>query len=267
MAVELSGARVLLTGASGGIGEAIARALHARGAQLVISARRKEVLAELADGLGERVEVLPCDLTREEDVLALAAGAGGVDVLVANAALPASGRLEVFSHEEIDRAIRVNLGAPVQLTRALAPPMVERGRGHLVFISSMAGKVASPGGALYSATKFGVRGFSLAMREDLAGTGVGCTTVFPGFVRDAGMFADSKVELPRGVGSNTPADVAAAVIKGIEKNKAEIDVAPLAVKVSGRFAGVAPTVVGAAQRRLGAAELSEKMSRGQADKR
>src|SRR5207247_2243219 len=104
------------------------------------------------------------------------------------------------SPAEIDRALDVNLRAPIQLARALVPPMLERRSGHLVFISSLAGKVATARSALYSATKFGVRAFAAGLREDLHGSGVGATTVFPGFIRDAGLFADSGVELPRGVG-------------------------------------------------------------------
>ena len=86
----------------------------------------------------------------------------------------------------------MNLRAPVQLARALLPGMRERGSGHLVFISSLSGKMASAGASIYNATKFGLRGFGFALNEELRGTGVGSTTVFPGFIRDAGMFADSR---------------------------------------------------------------------------
>ena len=97
----------------------------------------------------------------------LAEAAGAVDVLVANAALPASGRVEDFDPDEIDRSIDVNLRAPIQLTRALLPGMLERGRGHVVLVSSLSGKVASPRSGLYSATKFGLRGFAAGLREDV----------------------------------------------------------------------------------------------------
>ena len=163
-----------------------------------------------------------------------------IDVLVANAALPASGRLDSFSPEEIDRALDVNLRAPMQLARALVPHMVERGTGHLVFISSLSGKFASAGASVYNATKFGLRGFGFALHEELRGTGVGVTTVFPGFIREAGMFADSGVELPRGVGSRRPEDVARAVITGIDKDRAEVDVAPRSLAFGARMFGFAP---------------------------
>ncbi|MDQ4048573.1 MAG: SDR family oxidoreductase, partial [Actinomycetota bacterium] len=195
MAPELHGRRALVTGASGGIGQAIARALHARGATVVLTARRAEILERLSGELGERIETVPADLTDGEAVRSLGERSGHVDVLVANAGLPASGPLLGFEPDQIDRALDVNLRAPMQLARALAPAMVERGDGHLVFMSSIAGKVANPGSSLYSGTKFGLRGFAFALREDLHGTGVGVTTIFPGFIREAGMFHDAGVKL------------------------------------------------------------------------
>ncbi len=171
----------------------------------MVTARREEVLEKLAAELGDRVEVLAADLAEAADVEALPGRAGRIDVLVANAALPASGVYDSFTAHEVDRALDVNLRAPIHLARELAGPMVERGSGHLVFISSLSGKTASPGGSLYSATKFGMRGYALGLREDLVGTGVGVTTVFPGFIRDAGMFHEADTELPKGVGTRTPA--------------------------------------------------------------
>jgi short-subunit dehydrogenase len=265
--LALGGRSVLLTGASGGIGHAIARALHERGAQLLLSARRAEVLESLREELGAGVEVVPADLADAGDVAGLAERAAAVDVLVANAALPASGPLDGFSAEEIDRAIDVNLRAPVQLARALVPGMAERGAGHLVFISSLAGKVASSGSSLYSATKFGLRGFAAGLREDLNGTGVGVTTVFPGFISAAGMFSDAKVELPRGVGTRTPKQVASAVVRGIEHDKAEIDVAPFGLRAGALASAVAPSIAASLQRRLGAEDLAARIAEGQADKR
>src|SRR3954462_4418341 len=159
VAMELNGARVLLTGASGGIGNAIARALHDRGAHILVSGRRVEALEELSASLGERVEVLQADLARREDVEALPGRPGQLDVLVANAGLPGSGDLDSFTPEEIDRALDVNLRAPMHLTRALLPAMAERGRGHFVYVSSLSGKVPAGGSSVYAATKFGLRGF------------------------------------------------------------------------------------------------------------
>lgn len=257
---------MLLTGASGGIGAAIAAALRERGASLVLSGRRADVLERLAREVGA-TRVLPADLAEGSDVGDLATGVGPVDVLVANAALPASGAVTDYSPEQIDRALDVNLRAPIQLARALLPGMVERGAGHLVFISSLAGKVASPGSALYSATKFGLRGFAQGLRQDLHGTGVGVTAVFPGFVSDAGLFAEAGVELPRGVRTVAPEAVARAVVQGIERDRGEIDVAPLGLRAAALLSGVAPGLGAGFQRRLGGPELAERIARGQAGKR
>ena len=267
MSLDLDGRRVLVTGAAGGLGRAIAAALHARGAALVLSGRRADALDDLARSLGHRAQVVVADLADEGAPEQLAAAAGRVDVLVANAALPASGRLESFAPDQVDRALAVNLGAPIRLARALLPAMTERGAGHLVFVSSLSGKVAAGGGSVYSATKFGLRGFGLSLRDELHGTGVGVTIVYPGFVREAGMFADSGVKLRRGVGLSSPADVAGAVVRGIERDRAEVDVAPLPLRAAGRLAGAAPGIVAAVSRRLGGAEVADQLAEAQRDKR
>ncbi len=265
--MELRGKRTLVTGATGGLGSAIARALHARGAELVLTGRREEVLEELRAELGDGVRTLPFDLAGAASAAGLAEQAGEVDVLVANAALPGSGRYDDFSADEMDRAIDVNLRAPMQLARALGPEMERRGGGHIVFVSSLAGKFASPGGSVYSATKFGVRGFAGGLREDLHGSGVGVTVVFPGFIRDEGMFADADVKLPPGVGTSTAAEVGQGVVRGIEKNRGEVDVAPLPMRAGAWFGAVAPGLSARVQRRLGAGDIADRMAEGQRDKR
>jgi uncharacterized protein len=265
--MRLEGSKVLLTGASGGIGKAIARALYARGAEVLATARREKMLEELRAELGERVRPLPADLAEREAVTDLARDAGEVDVLVANAALPASGPIHDFTPEEIDRALDVNLRAPIQLARALVPGMVERGRGHVVLVSSLSGKAASVGSGLYSAAKFGLRGFGASLREDLHDTGVGVTVVYPGFIRDAGLFADSKAKLRKGVGTRTPEQVAEAVVRGIERTRPEIDVAPLLLRAGVVASTLAPVTMAKLQRRLGSERLAEVMAAGQRDKR
>ena len=257
--------RVLITGATGGIGAAIARAFAACGAQVLLSGRRAQVLQSLADELG--AEAMPCDLADRADVARLLERLGELDVLVANAALPASGELAELTQEEIDRMLEVNLRAPIALARELAPAMVQRGRGHLVFISSLSGKAASPSSSIYSATKFGLRGFALGLRADLRDHGVGVSLVLPGFVSDAGMFADARVELPRGVGTRTPEDVARAVIRAIERNRAEVDVAPASLRLGAAFASVAPEVAARTSRLMGSDRIARAMAEGQRDKR
>jgi uncharacterized protein len=256
-----------VTGATGGIGDAIARALHARGAHVLLSGRRQQALDELAGRLGERTEVLVADLAGHDAPVRLAAAAGAVDVLVANAALPASGRVEDFSHDEIDRALDVNLRAPIQLARALLPGMLARGRGHVVLVSSLSGKTGSPRSGIYSATKFGLRGFAAGLRQDVEEKGIGVTVVFPGFVSDAGLFAESGVRLPPWVGTRTPEQVAAAVIRGIEHDRAELDVAPLGLRIGTRIAALAPVTAARVQRRLGSERIADALAEAQRGKR
>jgi short-subunit dehydrogenase len=257
-----------VTGATGGIGGAIARALHARGAQLVLTGRREEQLAALGTSLGEgRVELVALDLAERVGPARLAEASGAVDVLVANAALPASGRVEDFTPDAIDRALDVNLRAPMQLTRALLPGMLERGRGHIVLVSSLSGKVASVRSGIYSATKFGLRGFAAGLREDVEQSGIGVTVIFPGFVSDAGFFAESGVKLPPWVGTRTPEQVAAAVVRGVEQERAEVDVAPLGLRVGTRLAELAPVTAARIQRRLGSERIADGLSEAQRNKR
>jgi short-subunit dehydrogenase len=267
MPVELNGSRILLTGATGGLGGAIARALHARGAHLVATGRRVEVLDGLVSELGDRVEARALDLSDGGSVRGFCEEVGQVDVLVANAGLPGTGKLDEYTPEQIDRVLDVNLRAPIQMTNALLPAMLERDRGHLVYISSMSGKVATARSSLYNGTKFGLRGFAYAVREDLRDTGVGVTTVFPGFISDAGMWADGGQELPKMIRTKTPEDVASAVIKGIEKDKAEIDVAPFFVRFGGWLAGPAPNAVSAINKRGGGDDLADALSEAQREKR
>jgi short-subunit dehydrogenase len=255
---------VLVTGATGGIGQAIARAFAARGASLLLTGRREDVLVGLAGETGGRA--VTCDLGSRPEVERLATDAAEIDVLVANAALPAAGSLLAYDQDGIDHALEVNLRAPIALARAFAPGMVDRGRGHLVFISSLQGRAATPNSSLYVASKFALRGFALALREDLRVAGVGVSVVMPGFIRDAGMFADSGARLPVGVGTRTPEQVATAVLSAIERNRAEVDVAPPLLRAGAVIAGLAPELSAAVSRRLGSHELAASVAGGQRDK-
>lgn len=265
MTVSLTSGTVLITGATGGIGHAIARAFAAQGARLVLSGRRAEVLEPLARELGGRA--IACDLSVRSELSALVAEAGTVDVLVANAAIPASGELTDLSQEQIDRMLEVNLASPIALARALAPGMIARRSGHMVFISSLAGKAASPSSSLYSATKFGLRGFALGLRADLRGHGVGVSSVNPGFISDAGMFHDTGVTLPPGVGTKTPEEVAAAVVRAVERNRADVDVAPVGLRIGTAIAQVAPQTAATVSRLLGSDGIAARMTARQLDKR
>lgn len=253
--------RVLLTGASGGIGHAIARALAARGASLILTGRRADTLASLAEEVSG--QALACDLSERDQVTRLVGQVGDVDILVANAAHPASGVLTELDQARIDQMLEVNLRAPIALARALAPAMVSRGRGHLVFISSLSGKAASASSSIYSATKFGLRGFALGLREDLRPSGVGVSVVLPGFISEAGMFAQAEVKLPPGVGTRTPDQVAEAVVRAIERNRAELDVAPLGLRLGATLAGVAPQLAARMSRMMGGQRVAADLTAGQ----
>jgi short-subunit dehydrogenase len=268
--VDLEGKRVLLSGATGGIGQAIAEKLAGHGARLVVSSRRQEDLQELAKSLpggAERHTVVVSDLAEPGSAERLVEDAGDVDGLVANAALPASGKLEDFSSAEVQRAIRVNFESPILMARAIAPKLVEKGAGHLVFISSLSGKVGSPRSALYSSTKFGLRGFAFGLREDMRPHGVGVSIVSPGFVRGAGMWADAEVEPPPMIGTTTPAKVAKAVARAIERNRNEITVAPRRQRFGAEIAYRHPEFAARLQRRSGAERVASELAAGQADKR
>jgi short-subunit dehydrogenase len=226
--MELAGRKALLTGATGGLGRAIAKALAGRGASVTLSARKTEALEVLAAELpGEGHRVLAADLAEPGAAEKLAAGAGAVDVLVANAGLPGAGWLTDFTPEQVSRAVRVNLEGPMLLSQALFPAMIEGGSGHLVFVASLAGKSASPLSSIYNATKFGLRGFALGLRQDLGPKGVGVSLVSPGFIREAGMFAEAGAKSPPGLGTGTPEQVGAAVVKAVERDKVEVTVGPL----------------------------------------
>lgn len=259
--MALLNGNVLVTGATGGIGRAIAQAFAARGAKLVLSGRRADVLDSLGSELGARSIV--ADLDERADVERLIAEAGEIDVLVANAALPGTGLLSDLSQAQIDEMLEVNLRAPIALARAFAPAMMARHRGHLVFISSLNGRVASPQSSIYSAAKFGLRGFALAIRQDLRAHGVGVSVVMPGFVSDAGMFAEAGVKLPPGVGTRTPAQVADGVVRAVERNLAEVDVAPLPLRLGARLGGVAPGLAAAVTRIGGGDRLAAQLATGQ----
>jgi short-subunit dehydrogenase len=172
-----------------------------------------------------------------------------------------------FTPEQIDRALAVNLRAPMILARLIGERMADRGEGHIVFVSSLSGKAAAPRSGVYSATKFGLRGFAGGLRQDLRSQGVGVSAVFPGFVREAGMFAESGAKLPPGVGTSTPDEVADAVVRAIERNRGEIDVAPLPLRLGTLVSGVAPGVAAAFTRLAGGEGVGDQFGRGQASKR
>jgi short-subunit dehydrogenase len=185
--MELEGAVCLVTGASSGIGRATALALARAGARVVAAGRDPAALEEVA--AAARGRAVRADLAEAGEVERVArealAAHGRVDVLVNNAAEAWAGRFAEQDPERAARLVRVNLLAPVLLTRALLPPMLERGRGAVVNVASIAGHVGVGEEAVYAATKAGLIGFSESLRYELRGSGVTVTVVSPGVVRTA----------------------------------------------------------------------------------
>lgn len=252
--MQISGSKVLLTGASGGLGQAIGRDLVARGASLTITGRNVAQLDGLAADTG--AEVLVADLCRREDVDSLVASADGVDILVANAGIGADVPVAEETPDHVDAVIDVNLRSPMQLATAFVQRRLADGRSaHVVFVGSLSGLAATPQTRLYNATKFGLRGFALSLRQDLEGTGIGVSIVEPGFIRDAGMFAQSAIELPKGVRTRSPQDVADGVADAIERNRGEVFVAPPELRLGATLAVVAPGLSARLQRMIDTAGM------------
>jgi short-subunit dehydrogenase len=266
--MELSGRTALLTGATGGLGRAIAAALASRGATLVLSGRSAEALEALAAELpGDGHRAVSTDLAEPGAAEKLAAEVGAVDVLIANAGLPGTGRLPDYSPEQLTGTLRVNLEAPILLARALEPAMLEQGSGHMVFVSSLSGKSATPLSSIYNATKFGLRGFALGLRADLDPLGIGVSIVSPGTIREAGMYSDSGAPPIPGLGTGTPAQVAAAVVKAIEKNKVEVTVAPPQQRLLAHFALASPGIAVKIASGDAGQKAAATVAKGQSDKR
>ena len=258
---DLNGRKVLLTGASSGLGPVIARRLRQEGARFVISGRDREKLDTLAEEL-EDATVVPADLAQPGQAERLAAAAGDVDVLVANAGVPANGRLVDLEIEDVDHALDVNLRSAIVLSRLLLPGMLRRRQGHIVLMASMAGRVPSPRSSICNATKFGLRGFGHALRAELRGTGVGVSLVSPTFVAQAGMWADAQGA--SSVRETTPDRVAEACVRAIRGDHAEIVVAPIEQRV---FSWLVLAFPGAMQRFLGTAAVPDEVVERQRSKR
>jgi 3-oxoacyl-[acyl-carrier protein] reductase len=186
---DLTGRKALVTGATGGIGEAIARALHAQGATVGLHGTRVEKLEALAAELGDRVKLFPADLSDRNEVKALGqkaeADLEGVDILVNNAGITRDGLFVRMSDEDWDAVIEVNLTAVFRLTRELTHPMMRRRFGRIVNITSVVGVTGNPGQANYCASKAGMIGLSKSLAQEIATRNVTVNCVAPGFIESA----------------------------------------------------------------------------------
>lgn len=256
--MDIQNTTALVTGANGGLGEAIALHLVNAGATVIVTGRRADALKAVAEKTGAKVII--ADLAKRDDVKRIEQEAGPVDILVANAAIPATGSFSDEVDEDfIDRTLEVNLKAPIVMAKHFVGSMVKKRSGHLVFISSIAGRMPAKGSTMYCATKYGLRGFALSLREDLYGTGVGVSTIFPGFIRDAGMFAKTGVKLPSAMGTKTPNHVASAVLSAIRRNHAEVIVASVDQRLGSFMANLTPGLISGIQRSFGGDAIAKQI--------
>jgi len=221
---DLTGKTALVTGATGGIGGAIARAMHKQGATVAVSGRRKEKLDKLAGELGDRVHILPCDLADKAQVARLIddaiADLGRLDILVNNAGLTRDNLFMVMKDEQWDEVIAVNLTSSFMLMRAAARAMMrsKNGFGRIINISSVSGIVGNPGQGNYAAAKAGVIGMSKSLARELASRGITVNCVAPGFISTpmTDVLTEKQVSIVKDAipaqKFGTPADIAAACV-------------------------------------------------------
>lgn len=243
----ITGWNVLITGGSSGIGAAIAQELADAGGRLVLLGRDAERLDTLARRIGARA--LVADLCTPEGLGRASETAAEVDLLVNSAGIGWAGDLTAMAEPDIDALVALNLTAPMRLTAAALPGMRARGRGRLVFVSSIAA-VGVGGEAVYAATKAGLRAFAASVRHEVAGEGIGVTTLLPGAVRTP--FFDHRGapydrRFPRQLDS---ARVASALLRGMARGEAEIFV-PRWLTVAARVRGAAPELFHRLAQRFG----------------
>ena len=219
---DLTAKHALVTGASGGIGGAIARALHSQGATVALSGTRIDALQTLAGELGDRAHVTPCDLSDADAVEALVATAqdamGGLDILVNNAGLTRDGLAMRMKDEDWQRVLDVNLSAGFRLSRAALKTMMRQRWGRIIGITSVVGVTGNPGQANYAASKAGMIGMSKALAQEVASRGITVNCIAPGFIASAMTDGLNEAQTVRILASipggrlGTTAEVAAAAV-------------------------------------------------------
>ena len=220
---DLSGKTALVTGASGGIGGAIARALHVQGAQIVLSGTREAALESLASDLGERVTCVACDLADSAAVDSLvsraeAAAGSELSILVANAGITRDGLLLRMKDDDWASVLRVNLESYFRLSRAVLRGMMKRRAGRIIGITSVVGVTGNPGQTSYAASKAGMIGFSKALAQEVASRGITVNCVAPGFIESPMTDALNEAQKTQILGTiplgrlGAGADVAAACV-------------------------------------------------------
>jgi short-subunit dehydrogenase len=258
---EIAGRTAILTGASGGIGPYIARRLVRERVKVTLAAVNlgeiETLRRELTAGGGEAIAVqtdvrdiasLEALITRGMDAFE------SIDFLINNAGVNNVLPYQTIELEEINDILRINLNAPMLLSRLLLPQMLMRRTGHIVSIASLAGKIGLPYNEAYSATKSGLIAFTEALRSELKGTGVSASVICPGFVR-AGIYETLRQsagrDVPWAVGTSSPDSVARAVIRTLKRNPPEVIVAPLRTRLFTLAAQLSPSTAERVLRMLG----------------
>jgi short-subunit dehydrogenase len=266
----LQGGTALVTGASGGIGTHIARRLAREGMNVAVSGRREDALAEVAaelTALGAKAVSVPADLSNLSQVDPLIDGVeaalGPIDVLVNNAGVESVGAFTTYTREELTSMVDVNLTAPLLLTHRLTPGMLTRGRGHIVFISSVAGKIGPAFNEPYAATKAGLVGLTQSLRAEYRDDPVGFSAICPGFVAGDGMYArmvDEGYRSNRLMGETTTEKIADAVVRAIRDDRAEIIESGAPIRPMLALAQLAPGLVERLTPRVGITDLFRRVA-------
>ena len=266
---DLRGATAIVTGASRGIGVYIAKALAEEGVNLSLTARSADELERVRteiEAMGVAAIATVGDVSIAEDRARLLehteAELGPLDILVNNAGIDIVRHFHEAPESDFVDTLRINLEAPMLLTRAVVPGMLERNRGHVVNISSGAGKVGVPGEAAYCASKHGLVGFTNALRAEYERTDVNFSVVCPGLVSDVGMAArweEAGVKAPRIAGSSKPEKVAAVTVSCIKRNRPEVMVNTPPVRPLIVLANIAPGITPFLLRKLGYSGTFERI--------
>jgi short-subunit dehydrogenase len=269
--VDLDGASVLLTGGSRGLGPYVAKALLERGALVTLAARSADDLEAVRSTLDQaRTATVAGDVTNEEDRVTMVADAeaafGPLDVLVNNAGIETVLPFTDVDEDDIHAIVATNLDAAIQLCRLVVPGMIERGRGHILNMASLAGKAPTPYNTVYAATKHGLVGFSYSLRAELHGSGVSASAICPGFVTGAGLFSRHvDPRIPRSSGAwTTPRKVALAVVRAVEHDKPDVVVAGALPQLADVSLAISPRLTTFLGRRMGGFEPLRREAETQA---
>jgi short-subunit dehydrogenase len=274
---NLQGHTALVTGASGGLGTHIARRLAREGMNVAVSGRREDALDAVAaelNALGVKTVAVAADLSdlsaTDPLVDSVEAALGPIDVLVNNAGVESIGAFTRYTRDELTSSVDVNLTAPLLLTHRLTPGMLERERGHVVFIASIAGKVGPAFSEPYAATKAGLVGLTQSLRAEYLNAPVGFSVICPGFIAGDGMYARMAEEGHRSnrmMGETTTEKISGAVVRAIRDDCAEIIESGAPLRPMLALAQLAPGLVERVAPRFGVTEMFHRVavSRGRAD--